>query len=84
MTFIITISLVIIGLVVGLFFLIILGTLRRKGRWGINLDIPECPNCGTSIKSQVRVPKSTRQALWGGWTCPKCYIEIDKWGNQIS
>jgi len=23
------------------------------------------------------------EMLWGGWTCPKCGMEIDGWGNVI-
>lgn len=84
MTLITIIVLVVVSLVLGLFFLGLVGTLRRKGRWGINLQLPRCPNCGQLIESQVRVPRNMRQAFWGGWTCPNCETEMDKWGNRLS
>lgn len=53
-----------------------------KSKMGINLDPSKCSRCQTSMPS-VRVPKSFRQAMWGGWTCPNCGCEIDKWGREI-
>ena len=61
-------------------YLIVRDTIRQKGRWGINTRIPECKKCGEPL-SAVRVPKSWRGALWGGWTCPECGLELDKWGE---
>lgn len=69
-------------------FLLFLGalvardTIRRKGRWGINLRVPDCPRCGEWL-SPARVPRSFKQALWGGCTCPRCGCELDKWGVPI-
>ena len=31
----------------------------------------------------IRQPANLSQTLWGGWSCPQCGIEIDKWGNQV-
>ena len=62
--------------------LIIHGTLK-KTRWGINLEPPPCPQCGTP-SSGIRIARSMRQFMWGGRTCPKCGCEIDKWGRDIS
>lgn len=70
-----------IALAVGI-VLVIHGTIA-KTRWGINLSRVECPSCGV-VMGRVRMPKSRKQALWGGHTCPSCKCELDKWGRQIS
>jgi hypothetical protein len=75
--FIVVASLVLLGIL-----LVVIGTVT-KNRWGINLESGDCPACGSPI-SQVRQPKSLRQALWGGWTCSKCGCEMDKWGRLIT
>ena len=62
--------------------LVIHGTVV-KNRWGINLHRVECPNCGTEMP-RVRMPSSGRQAMWGGYTCPTCKGEMDKWGRPIA
>lgn len=54
-----------------------------KNRWGVNLSRVECPNCGTEM-SRMRMPASGNQALWGGYTCPRCKCEMDKWGRRIA
>jgi hypothetical protein len=61
--------------------LVIYGTVA-KNRWGINLDPVSCPCCNTPL-SQIRNPQSIRQMLWGGWTCPKCGANVDKWGRRL-
>lgn len=70
-----------VGLAVGV-VLVIHGTIV-KNRWGVNLRRVQCPSCGRMI-APVRMPNSREQALWGGYTCPACQCEIDKWGRQIS
>ena len=70
-----------VGLAVGV-VLVIHGTIT-KNRWGVNLRRVQCPSCGRMI-APVRMPNSREQALWGGYTCPACQCEIDKWGRQIS
>jgi len=65
-----------------LFACVIRDTVRRKGRWGINLETPKCPNCRASLDF-VRNPATFRESIWGGWTCRKCQTKVDKWGNQI-
>ena len=62
--------------------LVLIDTVRQRGRFGINPDVPNCPKCGQQAPV-VRKPKSIRQFLWGGCTCTKCGCEIDKWGNEI-
>lgn len=63
--------------------LVIIDTVRKKGRFGINPTVPDCPRCGRKV-SAIREPKSIGQFLWGGYTCPNCQCEIDKWGNELS
>ncbi len=41
-----------------------------------------CPECGEP-QPVVRRPANWRQAIWGGWTCPSCYAELDRWGRKI-
>jgi hypothetical protein len=60
--------------------LIIRDTYRKRGRWGIPLEAVSCARCGEPVPL-VRVPASVQQALWGGWTCPRCGLENDKWGR---
>lgn len=62
-------------------YLVVRDTSRGFGKWGINARPLSCPRCG-SAASAVRIPKSTRQALWGGFTCG-CGCEVDKWGKVI-
>jgi len=62
--------------------LVAIGTIRRN-RWGINFNpLRSCPHCGAPLPL-VRKPASSKQALWGGWTCQQCGTEIDKWGTPI-
>jgi hypothetical protein len=63
--------------------LVIRGTCRRRGGWGINLREVRCPQCGEPAPT-VRSPKNLRQALWGGCTCEKCGVEYDKWGQPVN
>jgi hypothetical protein len=42
----------------------------------------KCPDCGESL-AKFRKPASQRQALWGGWTCPKCGCEVDRRGHKV-
>ena len=60
--------------------LMIRDTIRRRGKWGINLKPAVCTECGTPAPV-IRKPKNRQQALWGGWTCSKCGCELDKWGR---
>ena len=62
--------------------LVVYGTLA-KNRWGINVELPNCPQCNTQSPT-VRTPRSRQQLLWGGWTCSVCQTEIDKWGRRIA
>lgn len=63
--------------------LLVRDTIRQRGRWGICLSRPRCLKCDEPAPL-VRTPASWRQALWGGWTCPKCGFELDKFGHPVS
>ena len=70
----------------GLFYLLVkvlVALWPRSGRTGINLDKVKCPEC-YELMPGVRKPRNIRQILWGGWTCKKCGIELDKYGNEVS
>jgi hypothetical protein len=72
----------IVGIALSLLLvLVIVGTVYRT-RWGINVYRVKCPRCGT-LAPLVRKPASAGQALWGGFTCPNCGCEVDKWGREI-
>jgi hypothetical protein len=85
-TVFIALALVIMLLLCGLVLMtaaafVIHGTVT-KNRFGVNLSPSECPRCHTVMPS-VRAPQSWRQALWGGWSCPHCGCQVDKWGREI-
>lgn len=54
----------------------------RKGKMGINTNTVYCPRCQAKAPL-VRVPKTVRQIMWGGWTCQECKCEFDKYGNEV-
>jgi hypothetical protein len=61
-------------------YLVARDTIHRRGRWGINSRPGACVKCGEPAPV-VRLPKSVREWLWGGWTCSTCGLELDKWGQ---
>lgn len=63
--------------------LVVRDTVRKRGRWGINLRPVRCPKCGEPAPV-VRRPRNRRQALWGGCTCQGCGTEYDKWGQPVA
>lgn len=69
------------GLLIGL-ILIVRDTIRKRGRWGINLRPVFCPDCGLPAPA-IRKPKNARQTMWGGCTCTGCGTEYDKWGYPV-
>ena len=74
---------VFLGLILSVF---IFGTLfliwPRKGKLGINTDTVFCPDCDEKMP-KARTPRKINQFLWGGWICPKCGAELDKYGVKI-
>jgi predicted RNA-binding Zn-ribbon protein involved in translation (DUF1610 family) len=62
--------------------LVVYGTVARN-RWGINLAKVSCPNCSTPLTgTRTQKTRSLKQAMWGGYRCPVCGAEVDKWGRQ--
>lgn len=59
-------------------------TIRKKGRWGINLksltNSIQCPSCKNMI-SGLRKPRDLHELLWGGVACASCGSKLDKWGK---
>jgi hypothetical protein len=62
--------------------LVVRDTLRGTGKWGINTGGVNCPRCSYPFP-RIRRPRNERQRLWGGWTCPRCATEVDKWGIRV-
>jgi hypothetical protein len=75
-------ELVVFGVLAVVAALVLYGTLT-KNRWGINVGDLYCPRCKTP-PPRGRPPQSVRQEIWGGWTCPVCGAEVDKWGRELS
>jgi hypothetical protein len=81
---VIALAVVIVGLLTVGAVLGIRDTIRRRGNWGINFKQAVCTQCDTPMPMvTVRMPTSWRQAMWGGWTCPECGFELDKWGRPV-
>ena len=81
--FLIIFALVISILIFFVFWRIIPSTKTKEGKWGINVKPTSCPNCNESLPL-TRLPMNIQHLLWGGWTCPQCDTNIDKWGNEIN
>jgi hypothetical protein len=62
--------------------LVIRDTIRQRGNWGINLRPGPCLQCGAPMP-MIRKPENWRQAMWGGWRCPECSLELDRWGRPV-
>jgi hypothetical protein len=74
--------LILIFSVSGLILLLVrYGTLSRN-RWGINRAAVSCPNCHAPLTG-TQDTRSLSQVMWGGFTCPACRTEVDKWGRRI-
>lgn len=48
----------------------------------LNVNRAYCPTCAERMPF-FRIPTSLRQALRGGWTCPRCRIDLDRWGRAL-
>ncbi len=57
------------------------GAIGHGSNWGVNTGAVCCPKCGEPQPS-VRIPKSFKEMLWGGWTCKGCGCAMDKWGRE--
>ena len=60
------------GVIGGLAVLLIAFLMPRK----------HCPNCDYKLP-RFRSPRSGKQTMQGGWTCPNCGAEVDRSGNLI-
>lgn len=49
--------------------------------WAL-LSTPECQACAAPLP-RMRAPRSMRQLLWGGMTCPRCGLELDRHGKPL-
>jgi hypothetical protein len=56
---------------------------KRKSKYGLNFKRVYCPVCSAK-QPMIRIPKNQNQILYGGNTCSKCQVELDKYGNVIS
>ena len=65
---------ILVALVAVAGLVIVLGLIRSRMR---------CPNCGTRVP-MVRMPANTQEAAWGGWTCRKCGMKLDRSGKPRS
>jgi predicted RNA-binding Zn-ribbon protein involved in translation (DUF1610 family) len=41
-----------------------------------------CPDCGNELPF-FRTPQNCREALLGGWTCPQCGLQLDRFGRRL-
>jgi len=41
-----------------------------------------CPDCDEVLGSSQPPKRTRQQVLWGGWTCPHCGCDIDRYGNE--
>ena len=71
------------GVAVLAFKLIADSIARRSSYWGLTLRKLSCPKCLEPLP-RFRKPASTRQAIWGGWTCRSCGAELDRLGTDIT
>lgn len=79
MNLIIFISLLISILLLSLLLLI----WPKKWQIGVNFSRVYCPDCGEKMPL-LRVPKSLREILYGGWSCNSCGCEMDKYGKKTT
>ena len=72
-----------ISIVTGLLLAVVIVGVFARNKWGINVVPVVCPGCKTP-QPFLRKPTSLKQALWGGYTCPACHRELDKYGREVS
>ena len=77
-----TITLIVMFGLLGIGMVLVIHGTIAKNRWGINVGPVSCPRCNAPLP-QIRQPQNIRQALWGGGTCTKCGVEVDKWGREL-
>jgi hypothetical protein len=72
----------VLGLLVFAAVILVLYGTSVRNRWGLNFKAVHCPQCETPAPG-IRMPKTLREFLWGGWTCRSCGTRIDKWGRPL-
>ncbi len=50
---------------------------------GINLGAVNCPCCRERMPA-LRIPTGVHRMMWGGFVCPGCKTQLDKWGEPVS
>jgi hypothetical protein len=50
--------------------------------WGLTFKRAVCAQCGILMPT-FRKPANWRQFMWGGWTCPECGFELDRYGRPV-
>ena len=72
---------------ISLVVLLVVGVLvvrtLHSGGLGITSKPVRCPNCITPISLRRR-PLFRSPMLLGGWMCPHCGTQMDKWGRDVS
>jgi hypothetical protein len=48
----------------------------------LNFRTVHCPQCGQKMPF-LRLPRSFRQLLFGGWTCRNCGCRMNRWGETV-
>jgi transposase len=48
----------------------------------LNFRTVLCPKCGRTMPF-LRLPRSLRQLLFGGWTCRSCGCRMNRWGEKV-
>lgn len=41
-----------------------------------------CPRCTQPLAEKKAGPRTWTQMMWGGWTCPDCGCDVDRFGNE--
>lgn len=41
-----------------------------------------CPRCNETLTGKKPGPQTWTQAMWGGWTCPECGSDVDRFGKE--
>ena len=76
------IRVVLLGLAVFSGVILVLYGTSVRNKWGVNFKPARCPHCDTPTL-RVRIPRSLREFMWGGWTCGACGTRVDKWGREL-
>ena len=82
-------SIMLIGILIGVVGLIVmvflLSLIKKDGPFkdlGVNIKRTHCPKCNEK-QPIMRKPANQRQALFGGYTCKNCGVEMDKYGTEV-